>query len=272
MRSNPALRAAASRSRIDPALAGFAAECRDTILRMLAYVGALALIGIVVFYAANPLTDAAITAATIAPTAPGWSVADRSSPAFAVSQLDWPGKSETHEVLRHPDGGRKDIVRIAAPGDPAAAEIEIYRAGGETTRTTAEAELVARMDPGGTAAVETAGVIDSKFGPVPLFSLTGGDAPAGACLGFVKPIEAAKLRISGFSCRGDTRPERRAAIACMLDRLVLLSAGGDAAIADVFARAELRRGGCDRAARPSVAADWISSANDPALRGRLSLN
>ncbi|WP_047310022.1 hypothetical protein [Rhodopseudomonas palustris] len=269
MRSNPALRAAAHPSRIHPALRSFADECRDTVLRMLAYVGALALIGLIVFYSANPLTDAAITAAVTAEPEPGWSVAPRSSPAFAVSQLDWPGKSDSTEILRHPDGGRKDVVRIAAPGEPVAAEIEVYRIGSEASRLAPEAELAARMDPGGTAALEAAGVIETKFGPVPLFGTAGGDRPAGACLGFVKPIETAGLRISGFSCRGDTGPQRRAAVACLLDRLVLLS--GDAATAAAFAQAELRRERCAPNQLPaaSASADWVTGVQDPVLRGRL---
>lgn len=269
MRSSPALRAAASRHRIHPALDSFADECRDAVLRVMAYVGALALIGLIVFYTANPLTDAAITAATTAEAGPGWSVATRSQPAYALSQLDWPGKTETTEILRHPDGGRKDILRLATPGEPVAAEIEIYRVGSETSRATAEAALAARMDPGGTATIETAGVIDTKFGPVPLFSLAGGDRPSGSCLGFVKAIDAASLRISGFSCRGDTAPQRRTAVACLLDRLVLLS--GDAATAAAFAQAELRRGSCgpNQSAASAASADWLTGPQDPSLRGRL---
>lgn len=269
MRSSPALRAAASRHRIYPALQSFAEECRDTLLRTMAYVGALALIGLIVFYTANPLTDAAITAATTAEAGLGWSVATRSQPAYALSQLDWPGKAETTEILRHPDGGRKDILRLAAPGEPVAAEIEIYRIGRETSRVAAEAALAARMDPAGTATIETAGVIDTKFGPVPLFSLTGSDRPAGSCLGFVKAIDAASLRISGFSCRGDSGPQRRTAVACLLDRLVLLS--GDAATAAAFAQAELRRGSCapNQSAASEASADWITGLQDPLLRGRL---
>ncbi|MCD0422772.1 hypothetical protein LOC51_36665 [Rubrivivax sp. JA1024] len=269
MRSNPALRGAASSSRIHPALTSFAEECRDTVLRVLAYAGALALIGLIVFYTANPLTDAAVTAATTAEAGSGWSVADRSPPAFAVSQLDWPGKTETTEILRHPAGGRKDILRFAATGEPAAAEIEIYRIGGEAPGQAADADLASRMDHRGTASVETAGVIETKFGPVQLFSLIGDDRPARACLGFVKPIEAAGLRISGFSCRGETGPERRAAAACLLDRLVLLS--GDAATAAAFAQAELRRSGCapNHIPTASAPADWVTGLQDPVLRGRL---
>jgi hypothetical protein len=37
-----------------------------------------------------------------------WGVATRSYPAFAVSQSDISGKTETYEILRRPEGGRKD--------------------------------------------------------------------------------------------------------------------------------------------------------------------
>jgi hypothetical protein len=37
----------------------------------------------------------------------GWSVALRSCRAFAVSQSDLPEKTETYQVFRHPEGGRR---------------------------------------------------------------------------------------------------------------------------------------------------------------------
>ena len=262
-----------ARARIHPALRSFADECRDAAMRMLAYVGALALIGMIVFYAANPLTEAAISAATTPAERSGWSVATRSPPAFAVSQHEKAGKSAEYEILRHPGGGRKDVLRFGPAGQPPTAEIEIYRLGSEATRDVPPAaELAARMDPDGTRATQHAGLIETKFGPVTLLGLTGGTGTAPACLGFVKPVEQAGLRIAGWSCTGDSAPQRRATIACLLDRLVLLSAGNDAAVAEVFARAELRRSGCGLDRPLTASTDWIFSGRDPDLRGRLSLN
>lgn len=271
MRFSPAFHAASARARIHPALTSFADECRDTVVRILAYVGALALLGVIVFYAANPLTDAALGAATEPASRPGWSVASRSHPAFAVSQFDAPGKTAGYEILRHPDGGRKDVLRLAAPGEPPAVEIEIYRLGAERPALPPQADLAARMDPSGTATIQNAGVLDSKFGPVALFSLAGAASPAAGCLGFVKAVETAPLRLSGWTCQGDTGPQRRAAAACLLDRLVLLAAGGDPATADVFARAELRRGACPANQRGASAAsgDWVTTLQEPRLRGGL---
>ena len=118
------------------------------------------------------------------------------------------------------------------------------------------------MDPKGARELEAAGVIDSKFGTVTLLRHPG-DAGARSCLGFIKHIDEPSLQISGWSCQGDTLPARRAAIGCMLNRLILLTAGNDPKLAELFARAELRRGSC-AAPRPSAAsADWVTSAENP---------
>ena len=75
------------------------------------------------------------------------------------------------------------------------------------------------------------------------------------------------MRISGWSCQGDTLPARRAAIACMLNRLALLDAGNDPKLAELFARAELRRSDCAASAAPALSADWVTGSDNPRLRG-----
>ena len=114
-------------------------------------------------------------------------------------------------------------------------------------------------------------MIDSKFGMVTLLL-----APPGArrtsrrsCLGFLKRVDEPNLQISGWSCQGDALPARRAAIGCMLNRLILLTAGNDPKLAELFARAELRRGSCGSAVPPASSADWVTSAENPFLRGTL---
>src|SRR6202051_4303154 len=72
-------------SKIHPALTSFADEVCATVARLFAYVGTLALLAILCIHAWDQLQ-------TIGPDAPAekadWSVADRSYPAFAVSQID----------------------------------------------------------------------------------------------------------------------------------------------------------------------------------------
>src|SRR3954451_13078065 len=132
---------------IYPALRSFADECCGVLARLIAYVGTLALIAIggVGLWDELPLKGSADPAAKS-----GWSMASRSNPAFAVSQFDLAGKTETYEILRHPDGGRKDVLRWAAQGERPVAEIEIYRPGRELSQTGPPvAEIAARMDPDG---------------------------------------------------------------------------------------------------------------------------
>jgi hypothetical protein len=253
-------------SKIRPALRSFADESCGLLARLIAYVGALALIAIVGvgLWDGLPL-KAGADPATKSP----WSVASRSNPAFAVSQFDLAGKTETYEILRHPDGGRKDVLRWAAPGEKPIAEIEIYRPGRELSQTGPPiAEIAARMDPDGMRELQAAGVIDSKFGAVTLLGLSSGGARS--CLGFMKGFDQPNLRISGWSCQGDTLPVRRAAIGCILDRLILLAAGNDPKLAELFAHAELRRGNCaPPSAAPVTSVDWVTGAQDPRLRGSL---
>jgi hypothetical protein len=68
---------------------------------------------------------------------------------------------------------------------------------------------------------------------------------------------------------GEDVPARRAAISCMLNRLVLLAAGHDAKLAQLFAQAELRRSNCTASGAPALSADWVMGADNPRLRGAL---
>lgn len=258
-----------TRFHIHPALTSFADECCATLARLIAYVGAIALFAIVGLHFWDQLQ--LDTAAAEPAGQPGFTLALRSRPAFAVSSLDPPEKSESYDIFRHPAGGRKDIFHWGPPGEKPAAELEIYRPGEEFVPSEPPAaDLAARMvqnpqqQPEG---LEAAGVIDSKFGPLALLRLPGRLDPARSCLGFTKPFGDPALQISGWSCQGTTLSARRAAIGCMLDRLTLLASGNEPKLAELFARAELRRGGCGLAA--SISVDWVTGADNPRLRGPL---
>ncbi|MDR3489450.1 MAG: hypothetical protein P4M05_31735 [Bradyrhizobium sp.] len=267
MRSIWATRASPSDpTQIHPALNSFADECRGMLVHLAVYLGVLALLVIIGAHLWGELPDSA----GVEPAAKaGWSLATRSHPAFAVSQFDLNGKTETYEIFRHPQGGRKDILRWAARGEKPVAELEIYRPGGESGASgPAIAEIAARMDAEDWHELEAAGVIESKFGPVTLLRLAGDASDAAPCLGFLKHLDEPGVRISGWLCQGDDLPARRAAIGCMLNRLILLTSGNESKLAELFARAELRRGSC-AAAIPPTSADWVTGAQNPRLRGSL---
>ncbi|MDU6491047.1 MAG: hypothetical protein E6531_15490, partial [Bradyrhizobium sp.] len=151
-----------------------------------------------------------------------------------------------------------------------AAELEVYRFGPERdARRDPRADLAIRMGQGGAADLETAGVIDSRFGPVSLMRPAGASEGPRACLGFLKTIAEPALRISGWSCQGVTMPTRRAMVGCMLNRLTLLAPEQDRALGQLFAGPEPRRGGCDAPATAGSAGDWVMSTANPRLRGAL---
>ncbi|MGA2054265.1 MAG: hypothetical protein ABSG88_03065 [Bradyrhizobium sp.] len=256
-------------SGIHPALTSFADECCATLARLIAYVGALALFGIVALYFWDQLQF--VTVAEPADQ-PSFILAQRSRPAFAVSSLEIPEKSEVYEIFRHPEGGRKDIFHWGSPGEKPVAELEIYRPGGEFDPSEPPtADLAARLAPealqDGQPALETAGVIDSKFGTVALLRRPGRFDAAKSCLGFIRRFGDPALQISGWSCQGTTLAARQSAIGCMLDRLTLLASGNEPKLAELFARADLKRGGCGPAKAVSV--DWVTGAENPRLRGTL---
>jgi hypothetical protein len=249
---------------IHPMLASFADEVCGTLAQLCAYVMMLALMAIGGITLWDRLPDA--VAMEPAPKG-GWVQAPRSAPAFAVSQFVFQNKPEAYAIYRHPEGGRKDVLRWTGTEGKPVAELELYRRGDEHQAGPAVADIAARMDPDGARELEAAGMVDSKFGPVTLLDLVGGADDARACLGFMNRIHDPNFRISGWSCQGDSLPARRAAIGCLLNRLMLLTAGDDAKLAELFAHAELRRSDCGATSAPALSADWVTGADNPRLRG-----
>src|ERR1044072_5690886 len=120
---SPAARTAVSPTQIHLALAAFADEVVGTLARLIAYVGALALFAILALAALDQLPDWRDDDPA---DKPGWSTADRSHPAFAFSRLDSSDKPASSTILRHPEGGRRDVLRWAGEAGKPLAELEIY--------------------------------------------------------------------------------------------------------------------------------------------------
>lgn len=251
---------------IHPALASHVDDLCATVAYLFVYAGTLALLATLAIHLWDQLpgTDAAGPASN-----PAWRIAGHSHPAFTLSRPDYPEKTESYTILRHPDGGRKDILRWTGEDGRPMAELEIYRLGGEFhAALPADTPLAARMPHLGRSALEAAGLVESKFGAVALLREAGGIS-ARSCLGFFKTIDDPAVRISGWSCQGDALPAQRMTISCMLNRLTLLTSGNDPKMAELFARAELKRSGCGAGAAPPAKADWVTAAENPRLRGTL---
>jgi hypothetical protein len=250
-------------------------ELHATCVRLLAYMGGLALIAIL----AVELFRTFPVVATAAPTLqPQWVAAARPAPAFALSVAELGENDFRYAILRHAINGRKDVLTW---GDPSAAgpfaKIEIYRMGPEAVASrNGRRDIAASIaDAAAAREISRAGTLASKLGR---FSLVDFTAMAGGarrrCLGFMRAFDELPMQISGWYCNDGPEIVEHGVVACALDRLMLLSAGADTRIADLFARAETNRRVCGLknthiAATPRHN-DWIAGNDRIALRGRFA--
>lgn len=253
---------------VHPALRGLGVECGNVCVRLLAYFGGLLVLAVI---AADLVTPAVKSESAAAHEKSRWLSAVRPYPSFSVPLEDLSDKSINYDILRHAEGGgRRDVLTwTLAQGGPPIARIEIYRPGGEAEAFGEPGPTLAQSAGLRSAAgVVPAGMIDSKFGRVPLFTLDPSGTEKSSCIGFLTAMETPKLQISGWFCPQDKDREAREVAACAIDRLTLLSSGNDAGVAALFARAELRRGLCDSSgAVRGGPADWVTALNGPKLRG-----
>jgi hypothetical protein len=81
------------------------------------------------------------------------------------------------------------------------------------------------------------------------------------------------LNLVAWWCNPGWELVQRGQVACLLDRLMLISAGGDERLAEFFARAERAREACHTSpilgSTPKRPDDWIFAKAEPKLRGLL---
>jgi hypothetical protein len=100
----------ASATPVDPALTSFTDEVCAALARLFAYVGTLALIGILIVRGCDQLL---IMLADPPTPDPSWIMADRPRPASSVTQADSIDKTDTYSTLRHRLAGRRNVLRLA---------------------------------------------------------------------------------------------------------------------------------------------------------------
>ena len=224
-------------------------DIRATLVRVLAYMGGLGILAITAFgFLRTPAVVAAIDSSS---PQPQWIKVDRPYPAFELKMPDLAAGPFDYTILRRPaDGARKDILTWGGPaGTRPYALVEIYRAGSRTEPfIDAPSEIAARiLGLTVTDDVQAAGEMSSKFGTVPLVDFAV--AAAGKerrCLGFARAFEAPPMQIAGWYCNAGAAAVDRAKVACVLDHLTIISAGGDARLDEFFARAEVKRTFCNQ--------------------------
>jgi hypothetical protein len=262
---------------VKSALIGFVDELHKTLIRLFAYA---AVVGGSGFAAVAWLTDVpAINGGDRSEQKSEWIEASRPQPAFAMETGDFAASEPRYLIRRHhAGGGRKDVLTWGTPlGPERYLRIEIYRPGTEHDGAAApDLDAVARA---GAFALrgeaKVAGSLPTKLGAFSVVELGSDAGTVRRCLGVVRAFSEPPLQIAAWHCDGATAAAIRATIACALDQLTLLTAGGDARLAGLFARADQKRTFCGDK-RPSLSVspkptDWLDVPAEPRLRGRFAM-
>lgn len=251
-------------------------EFRAAMVRILAYLGAIAAMSLIATELVRQPQTAAMSEAS---PRPAWIEVDKPWPAFQVSV---PGFSEgdTHYTIRrHAEGGgRKDILSFGELGRTQRfLSFDVYRAGSEIGGFGRAVDDVRERaaEHGRVSGLRGALPIESKFGRMQTFEFAIGPFSGYNCIGFVRNFDGPRVQVGGLSCNMKLLVDR-SAISCALDRLTLMSAGSDPDIAKLFAQAELKRNFCGLRdhllyATPKRPGDvTLSAASKPRLRGRIA--
>ncbi len=216
-----------------------------TLPRLLAYLGSLALLAI----GTSQIFRSVPVAAAIDPAStPEWIAVAKPFPAFGLAMPELAAAGSSYGISRHATGGgRKDILTWGELGGSGPhLMVEIYRPGIEFTRFQSVAREIAARTGNLVAAkdMKPAEALDSKFGAISLVEFSATPDGSRHCLGFARPFDEPHLQIAGWYCMSGPELIERNLVACALDRLTLVAAGSDAKVAEMFARAELKRRFC----------------------------
>lgn len=166
-------------------------------------------------------------------------------PVFALETPDHEAALHDAEAHRTVVGEREEVLRYGAFDQPAAyfhlhadARQEIQPASTgffiETARRASDAGL------GVTRSAQPL-LVRTKFGAAETAETVLAGAADRTCLAFRLHRTDVGLRLAGWLCGGPSQPAEPAQLACAIDRLVVDSASGGAALTALFAEAERGR-------------------------------
>ena len=266
--------------------ASFAPRRRSTFARALAYVRAAIFVAIacgtvILAYDVIGVTPAVSSVTPTADIRPAWIDITRASGAFAVSMQGLDPSQSSYLVRRHREGGgRKDLMTFGTPAEKSAyVRVEIYRPGTEGEAIADPLDAVAAL--AGESKInaelsETPSKLKTKFGELPVIDMqiTGEDGGR-SCAAIAGAWSDPRLGLVAWLCNAGPEMVSHGQLACLVDRLTMMSAGGDDRLASFFAKAELKRNFCGvagpiLAATPRRPDDWISQKAIPPLRGRIT--
>lgn len=213
------------------------------------------------------------------PERPLWSEITRTHGAFALESPALEGLELTYLVRRHrAGGGRKDLMTWGSvDGDGAYMRVVAYRPGTESALLDDPLDIATAIAAESAIDAELSGPVGelkTKFGDLPIVNMhTWGKNGPRACMAVAHSWSEPRLSLVAWWCNRDWKLVQRGHVACLVDRLMLMSAGGDEKLAAFFARAERERESCGTTpilgTTPKRPDDWIFAKAEPKLRGRL---
>lgn len=250
-----------------------------TLSRALAVVSVLFMAGIILADLIGP-TPANSSVEPVSARRPEWIAIMRAHGAFALESVALEGLEQSYIVRRHrQNGGRQDLMTWGTvDGDGAYVRVALYRPGPEATIPSDPLDAAAAVAAESAIEAQLTGPVDelkTKFGALPIIDMQvwSANGPR-ACLAVAATWSEPKLGLVAWWCNKRWELVQRGQVACLIDRLVLMSAGGDNKIAEFFARAERSRDFCGVSpllgTTPKRPDDWIFAKAEPKLRGRLS--
>jgi hypothetical protein len=254
-----------------PALHSWREELPAALVRILAYVGATAVLSI----AAAHIFQSPSAMGPITIVHSPWIEIERPFPAFALSIPEAANAPFHYAIQRHAEGGgRKDILELGEPDSVSPyLQVEIYRPGDEIRRfADPKATIAALASALGPATLQRAAEpLASKFGPLTIVTFDTTKGVPRHCIAFVRNYDDPMLQLSGWFCQGGGDFIERSTLACALDRLTLLSAGSEPKVGTLFAQAELNRSFCGQrdpilASTPKYTLLWKALATRPEPR------
>jgi hypothetical protein len=255
-----------------PALRSWRDELPRRFVRLLAYLGAVAVLSI---GAAHVFQSPKVMSVITPVHPPDWIDVERPFQAFALSIPEAADVPASYTIRRHAEGGgRKDILTLGEPDSVSPfLQVEIYRPGSEIRHfADPKAEILAGADSLSPVEMERADKpLASKFGPLTVVSFTASKGTPRRCLGFARTYRDPRLQLSGWFCQGGAEIIEQGTLACALDRLTLLAAGSEPKVGALFAQAELKRSYCGQrdtilAATPKYHLLWKALASRPQPR------
>ena len=211
---------------------------------------------------------------------PDWIEIVRPHGAFDLQSPALDRLESSYLVRRHgAGGGRKDILAFGDANAPGAfVRVSFYRPGAEGMPQPDPLAAAAALatESGIDAEIQySSGKLKTKFGALPIVNMrVPGKDGWRNCIAVAGAWHDPRFGLVAWWCNAGPDMVALGEFACVLDRIALMSAGGDDQLAEFFARAELKRNFCDMhssffSPAPRLVTNWIDDKRQPQLRGRL---